>query len=146
MHLVGFYYMKIFSSYLKPCYSLCFQSGRRYIDSVCDVIEYLTDWIYFSISTLLCPQSGVLRILYCRYNDCAALLKHFVKCTFWNSAIDHMILLNHATILNPFHSPLEGPGLCSHDYPSAAHSEGTARTWQNLTHVQIVFQCTLNWA
>jgi len=55
-----------------------------------------------------------------------------------------MILLNHATILNPFLSPLEGPGLCSYDYASAAHSEGTARTWQNLMHVQIVFQSSLN--
>jgi hypothetical protein len=33
-------------------------------------------------------------------------------------------------ILNLFHSPLDGLGICSHDYPSAAHSEGTAQTWQ----------------
>jgi hypothetical protein len=50
-----------------------------------------------------------------------------------------MILLNHGTILNLLRSPLEGPGKCSHDYPSAAHSEGTAQTWQNLMRVQIVF-------
>ena len=56
-----------------------------------------------------------------------------------------MILLNHATILNHFHSPLEGTCICSHDYPSAAHSEGTVQTWQNLTCVQIVFQRALNW-
>ena len=54
------------------------------IDTVCGGIKYLTDWIYFSISTLLCPQSGVLRILYSRYNDSAAV---------WSTTIDHMILL-----------------------------------------------------
>jgi hypothetical protein len=70
---------------------------------------------------------------------------HLVKRTVWNSAKDHMILLNHAKIVNPFCSPLEGPGICSHDYPSAAYSEGTARTWQNLMRVQIIFQSTLNW-
>jgi hypothetical protein len=36
-----------------------------------------------------------------------------------------MILLKHATILDLFHSPLEGAGVCSHEYP-AAHLEGTA--------------------